>query len=171
MVWVDVNTSQYDQYAMSHLTTVSLDWTVSPLGCWCSAGILAKLARWRLRSGPDKWGRSTSAGWRETSQCKSHHVSRESSVDCRGVIQCRESLEVISYKIGVCRVSSSGKDCHTEFERLSSNGSSSVVLCRPFTGRMHQIRVHLQYLGRCPSVQVSKCPSVHVLQKCCPPCV
>ena len=40
-----------------------------------------------------------------------------------------------------------GKDCWTEFERLSFNGSTSVVLCRPHTGRMHQIRVHLQFLG------------------------
>ena len=40
-----------------------------------------------------------------------------------------------------------GKECWTEFERLSFNGRSSVVLCRPHTGRMHQIRVHLQYIG------------------------
>ena len=53
----------------------------------------------------------------------------------------------MSYKIGVCKVSPHGKECRTEFERLSFNGRSSVVLCRPFTGRMHQIRVHLQYLG------------------------
>ena len=66
----------------------------------------------------------------------------------RGLVQCRESIEVISYKIGVCRVAQAGgKDCHTEFQRLSFNGVTSVVLCRPYTGRMHQIRVHLQYLG------------------------
>ena len=53
----------------------------------------------------------------------------------------------MSYKIGVCKVSPQGKDCHTEFQKLSYNGTTSVVLCKPLTGRMHQIRVHLQYLG------------------------
>ena len=62
--------------------------------------------------------------------------------------ECTQPVEVVSYKIGVCKVSPSGKECRTEFERLNYNGRSSVVLCRPFTGRMHQIRVHLQYLGK-----------------------
>ena len=65
----------------------------------------------------------------------------------RGVTECTQPVEVVSYKIGVCKVSPSGKECRTEFERLNYNGRTSVVLCRPFTGRMHQIRVHLQYLG------------------------
>ena len=66
----------------------------------------------------------------------------------RGCTECNQPVEVVSYKIGVCKVSSGGKECRTEFERMSFNGKTSVVLCRPFTGRMHQIRVHLQYLGK-----------------------
>lgn len=54
---------------------------------------------------------------------------------------------MVSYKIGVCKVSPKGKDCTTTFEKLGYNGKTSVVLCKPLTGRMHQIRVHLQYLG------------------------
>ena len=65
----------------------------------------------------------------------------------RDPILCKEPIEVVSYKIGVCKVSPAGKDCYTEFHRLSFNGKTSVVLCRPKTGRMHQIRVHLQFLG------------------------
>ncbi|CAL1282567.1 unnamed protein product [Larinioides sclopetarius] len=64
-----------------------------------------------------------------------------------GVIHCKEPLEVISPKMGICIVSPTGKDCETIFEKLSFNGTSSVVQCKPLTGRMHQIRVHLQYLG------------------------
>lgn len=58
-----------------------------------------------------------------------------------------QPIETISHKIGICIVSPKGKASKTLFERLNYNNKSSTVLCKPETGRMHQIRVHLQYLG------------------------
>ncbi|QBM91114.1 diaminohydroxyphosphoribosylaminopyrimidine deaminase [Metschnikowia aff. pulcherrima] len=42
-----------------------------------------------------------------------------------------------------------GKPAETEFVRISYDAKSdtSIVKCHPLTGRTHQIRVHLQYLG------------------------
>lgn len=50
-------------------------------------------------------------------------------------------------KIGVCIISPKGKESSTTFKKLSFNGTSSLVHCFPKSGRMHQIRLHLQYLG------------------------
>jgi len=62
---------------------------------------------------------------------------------------CEEPIEVISYEIGVWKVSSIGKPCATRFDLLKYNEktNTSILLCSPSTGGMHQVRVHLQYMG------------------------
>lgn len=57
----------------------------------------------------------------------------------------RSTVEVES--AGNARTSMKGKAACTKFTRISTNGTHSIVLCEPVTGRTHQIRVHLQYTG------------------------
>ncbi|KAL5022047.1 hypothetical protein ScPMuIL_001202 [Solemya velum] len=64
-----------------------------------------------------------------------------------GIVKCDQALEVMCHKVTVWKVAKSGKPSSTTFERLSFNGKTSVVKCMPHTGRTHQIRVHLQFLG------------------------
>lgn len=50
-------------------------------------------------------------------------------------------------RVALNRVKLEGKEAITVFQRLSYDGNTSIVKCKPLTGRTHQIRVHLQYLG------------------------
>ena len=66
----------------------------------------------------------------------------------RGKITVNKAIDCASRKIGLYWLDDvKGKESITEFERISYNGKTSVVKCYPKTGRTHQIRIHLQYLG------------------------
>ncbi len=75
------------------------------------------------------------------------YVCRVTGEFPEGEIVCNEPLLTVNYKLALNAVSEEGKPCTTIFQRLSYNGFTSVVHCKPITGRSHQIRVHLQWLG------------------------
>ena len=83
-----------------------------------------------------------------------HQVSKTYLARVRGrfpdTAACDLNILVSQARIGICRVDKAlGKPAQTAFTRLAydSDSDSSLVRCLPKTGRMHQIRVHLQCLG------------------------
>ncbi|CAA7260504.1 unnamed protein product [Cyclocybe aegerita] len=64
-------------------------------------------------------------------------------------ITCEEPLLTVDRQMGLNIVHPEGKSAKTVFNliRYDENTDSSVVRCKPYTGRSHQLRVHLQFLG------------------------
>ncbi|KAF9021528.1 pseudouridine synthase, partial [Hymenopellis radicata] len=81
-------------------------------------------------------------------------VRKEYVARCKGEfpaeeIVCDEPLLTVDRQMGLNIVHPEGKHAKTVFNRIryDPETDSSVVRCKPLTGRSHQIRVHLQYLG------------------------
>ena len=81
---------------------------------------------------------------------KKEYIARVAGKFDIGDIEVDKPLRTSSPKHGLNRVDfEEGKEAKTVFRRISYDPESntSIVKCFPFTGRTHQIRVHLQYIG------------------------
>ncbi|KAI0048640.1 pseudouridine synthase [Auriscalpium vulgare] len=80
---------------------------------------------------------------------KKEYIARCSGEFPEGETIVEEPLLTVDRQMGLNIVHPDGKHAKTIFTRLryDANTNSSVLHCRPLTGRSHQIRVHLQFLG------------------------
>jgi tRNA pseudouridine32 synthase len=125
----------------------------------------------RLTSGVMFVAKNPQGAERFTTQLKERSVQKEyvARVSGRfpdGVVVCDQPIMSVSPKLGLNRVRATGKEAMTKFRRLAyyppqkkaksaaaaeltlkEEQGYSIVHCLPLTGRTHQIRVHLQFVG------------------------
>lgn len=131
----------------------------------------------RLTSGVMFIGKHPKAAEKMSVKLKQRTVQKEYVARVKGkfpdgVIVCDQPIMQVSPKLGLNRVRATGKEAKTKFRRLayypphqpSTAGDAdrpvtpppvlaneeegySIIHCLPLTGRTHQIRVHLQFLG------------------------
>uniref|UniRef100_H2Z6U9 Pseudouridine synthase RsuA/RluA-like domain-containing protein n=1 Tax=Ciona savignyi TaxID=51511 RepID=H2Z6U9_CIOSA len=113
----------------------------------------------RLTSGIVIFGKTKNIAQKVTKEISSREVEKE--YICKvvgefpsaenGPIECTQPVCVFSCKLGYSVAweveGIVSKEASTSFSRMWTDGKTSIVLCKPKTGRTHQIRVHLQYLG------------------------
>lgn len=80
-------------------------------------------------------------------------VTVKAPANAQGIIN-KPIMETEPKRIGekkLAKISSRGKDSATAYRVISMSPNGAVLECRPLSGRLHQVRVHLEAIG-CPIV-------------------
>ncbi|KAG2734651.1 hypothetical protein G9P44_002657 [Scheffersomyces stipitis] len=109
----------------------------------------------RLTSGLMFLGKTAKGADKLVKQIRERSVRKEYIARVKGEfpleeVEVDQPMRTIAHKLGLNRIDlKEGKDAKTAFRRVSYDPEhdTSIVKCIPLTGRTHQIRVHLQYLG------------------------
>jgi len=85
----------------------------------------------------------------KSGQWKKEYVCKVSGKFPDGKHVCEQKIDNLVVTIGIQQVRDDGKDCKSTFQRIwyDPTNDESLVLCQIESGRTHQIRVHLQFLG------------------------
>lgn len=87
-------------------------------------------------------------GWKKKDSCvNTTEMSAPSMLTHDLVVRC--PVDVENYREGIHKCVKSGKPALSTFSLLAYNDKddTSVVYCKPHTGRTHQLRLHLQLIG------------------------
>ena len=79
-------------------------------------------------------------------QFENRSVSKVYHAVADGIHNFKDQLvdaPILKQNDGTVKISKSGKEARTYFTTSQSFKNHTLILCRPITGRMHQIRIHL----------------------------